>query len=172
LMGLQAIELCADIFRERGYRLAIYLASEGVPEAAQLLHEKTGIPFDLVPYDPQNNNHILKLHGQARVSIGLSMSDAISTSFLEAMMMGSFPIQSNTGCANEWVTSGKTAFLVPPEEPVVIAEALRRALSDDTLVDDAIKVNDKTLQEKMEYEKVKRIAITAYKKIHGKDALA
>jgi hypothetical protein len=39
---------------------------------------------------------ILKLHGRPRISISLSISDAISRSVLEAMVMGAFPIQRMT----------------------------------------------------------------------------
>ncbi len=63
--------------------------------------------------------------------------DGISQSFLEALLMGSFPIQSDTGCACEWAEDGATALLVPPEEPAAVAAALRRTLTDDALVDGA-----------------------------------
>ncbi len=169
LIGLQAIEMCADLIKEHGYRLVIYLPSEGIPEAAMKLQKKTGIPIEIVPYTTHEN--ILKLHGQARVSIGLSMSDAISTSFLEAIVMGSFPIQSCTSCANEWVTSGETAFLVPPEDPQIIADALVRALSDDQLVDRAAEQNRITIEKRLDYKKVKDIVIATYQKIYKQEPL-
>jgi glycosyltransferase involved in cell wall biosynthesis len=170
LVGLKAIEMCADIFKEKGYRLAIYLASPGVPRAAMKLRKNTGIPVEFLPYTSHEN--MLKLHGQARVSMGLSMSDAISTSFLEAIVMGAFPIQSCTSCANEWVTSGETAFLVPPEDPQVIADALRRALVDDHLVDKAAEMNNKMLRERLDYKKVKDVVISTYQKIYHKESPA
>jgi len=71
---------------------------------------------------------MLHYYGRARIYIGLSISDAISTSLLEAMVMGAFPIQSCTACADEWIEDGKSGFIVPPEDPHVIAEAIRRAL--------------------------------------------
>jgi glycosyltransferase involved in cell wall biosynthesis len=104
--------------------------------------------------------------------MGLSMSDAISTSFLEAIVMGAFPIQSCTSCANEWVTSGETAFLVPPEDPQVIADALRRALVDDHLVDKAAEMNNKMLRERLDYKKVKDVVISTYQKIYHKESPA
>lgn len=169
LVGLKAIEICADIFREKGYRLVIYLASPGVPRAAMRLRKNTGIPVEFLPYTSHEN--MLKLHGQARVSIGLSMSDAISTSFLEAAVMGAFPIQSCTSCANEWVNSGETAFLVPPEDPQIIADALRKALVDDNLVNHAAELNDKMLRERLDYKKVKDVVTSTYQKIYNKKPL-
>lgn len=169
LNGLQALEMCADVIKERGYRLLIYLASPSVKTAAQRFHKKTGIPVEFISYTSHEN--MLKLHGQARVSIGLSMSDAISTSFLEAIVMGSFPIQSGTSCANEWVTSGETAFLVDPEDVPAISSALCRALTDDALVDRASQVNGQLVRERLDYRKLRGIVVSSYEKIHAKEAL-
>src|SRR5208283_874788 len=72
LMGLKAIEMCADVFKERDYRLAIFSPSPGVPQAAMELQRKMQIPIELIPYNPSGNEHVLRLHGQARISIALS----------------------------------------------------------------------------------------------------
>jgi hypothetical protein len=161
LVGLRAIELCADLIK--GYRVAIYVASSEVKIAAELLTHATGIPIDIVP--PSSHEEILRLHGRARVSIGLGISDAISTSLLEAMTMGSFPIQSNTSCANEWVQCGETAILVPPEDPNAVAKALRRALSDDALVDRAAEINAGVTAERIDRSVVQPQVIAMYEKI-------
>ena len=163
LIGLQAIEKCAEIVRGNNYKVIIYLASPGVPEAAKEMERRTGIPVEIIPYS--SHERMLQLHGQARVSIGLSMSDAISTSFLEAIVMGSFPIQSCTSCANEWITDGVSGILVPPEDPNMIAAALTRALTDNELVDTAARLNMKTLRNKLDYEKVQNVVVGIYKKI-------
>jgi hypothetical protein len=168
LEGIRAIEMCSDIILQKGYKIVIYLASPGVPEAAETLR-KNKIPVEIMAYTSHEN--MLKLHGRARVSIGLSMSDAISTSFLEAIVMGSFPIQSCTGCANEWVTSGQTAFLVPPEDPYEVAIALRQALTDDKLVDRAAKINRKMLIGRLDYRKVQEVVISTYEDIYKKKHL-
>ena len=36
--------------------------------------------------------------------------------------MGSFPIQSDTACADEWIEDGVSGLIVPPEDP----DSLRR----------------------------------------------
>jgi hypothetical protein len=96
LVGLRAIALCANELQ--GYRIVIYLASPEVKIAAELVSQSTGIPIDLIP--PCSHDDMLRLYGRARVYIGLSISDAISTSFLEAIVMGAFPIQSCTACGD------------------------------------------------------------------------
>jgi len=62
--------------------------SSDVKIAAQLLKSSAGISVDIMP--PCSPEEILRLHGLARSSIGLSIGDGIPMSFLEAMIMGSF----------------------------------------------------------------------------------
>ena len=47
---------------------------------------------------------ILEMHSKSRISIALSLSDGLPSSFLESMAMGSFPIQSDTSVANSPVS--------------------------------------------------------------------
>ena len=161
LVGLRAIELCANALK--GYRIGIYLANSDVKIAAELVAKSTGIPIDIVPYC--SHDDMLRQYGRARVYIGLSISDGISISSLEAIMMGAFPIQSCTACADEWIVDGETGFIVPPEDPEPIAAAIRRAVSDDALVDRAAELNSKVAQERLDQAKIKPQVIDIYKKI-------
>lgn len=161
LVGLRAIELCADMLK--GYKVAIYLAAPEVKIAAELVSHSTGIPIEIIPKSP--HAEILKLHGMARISIGLSISDAISTSLLEAMVMGSFPIQSYTSCADEWIVDGKSGILVHPDDPDKIAMAIRKAVLEDDLVDNARAINSKVIEDKLEYTAIQSQVIEMYKKL-------
>jgi hypothetical protein len=147
LVGLRAVERCADVLRD--YSISVYLpgyylsGSVEVREAVDRVRRSTGLAIDVDPPRGWTREEVLRLHGRARVSIGLSITDGLSTSLLEAMMLGSFPIQSATGCQDEWLRDGETAFFVHPDEPMAIEAALRRALSDDGLVDRAAVENAK-----------------------------
>ena len=164
LVGLRALERCADILK--GYTVAVYLGfTKEVKIAAELFSHSTGIPVKMIPYT--SHDEILRYHGQARVSIGLSISDAISTSFLEALVMGSFPIQSWTACADEWIEDGKTGLLVPPEDPDVVEKAIRRALTDDELVNRAAEENWRTAIERLDASKLKEKVINFYGEVIG-----
>lgn len=149
LFALKALEQAADVLK--GYEIVIYAShpDSGVSLAAELFTQRTGIPTRIIPRGTPNKE-ILKLHGSARVSIGVSISDAISTSLLEAIVMGSFPIQSYTACADEWIQDGVTGLIVPPEDPSAIEKAIRRALADDQLVNTAAKLNWKTTRERLD----------------------
>ncbi len=162
LVGLRALERCADLLR--GYEVAIYGASPDVVLAAGLFSQSTGVRTTIVPKDSPHAE-ILGKHGQARISIGLSISDAISTSFLEALVMGSFPIQSWTACADEWIEDGRGGLLVPPEDPDLIEQAIRRALSDDGLVDEAARINALTAQ-RLDYEVIRTQVVALYERVY------
>ena len=165
LVGIRSLERCADVLK--GYTVVIYCNSQGtdIKIAAELLSQSTGIEAKLLPANTPNEE-ILAYHGQARISIGLSISDAISTSLLEAMAMGSFPIQSDTSCAKEWITDGISGLIVPPEDPEIIEQAIRRALSDDDLVDTAAGINEQKIKKDADYDKLKELTIQSYFKIY------
>lgn len=162
LVGLRALSRCRDILG--GYTVAVYSAYPDVVIAAELFSDETGVPVQIIP---NNTSHqgILSLHAQARVSIGLSISDAISTSFLEAMVMGSFPIQSCTACAEEWIEHSISGMIVPPEDPDIIEMAIRTALSDDELVNKAAQLNWLTAQDRLDGSLLREKTINMYSEL-------
>jgi glycosyltransferase involved in cell wall biosynthesis len=166
LVGLRAIALCAPQLRD--YRVAIYSASPEVKMAAELASHSVGIPIELIP--PSSHEDMLRLYGSARVCIGLSISDGISTSLLEAMVMGAFPIQSCTACVDEWLVDGKTGVVVPPEDPEAVAAAIRRAVSDDALVDYAAGQNAQVAAERLDYAVIQAQVNAMYERVAAQTA--
>jgi len=167
LVGLRALALCAQELE--GYRVAIYAASPEVEIAAELFAQDNHIPTEIIP--ACEHEYMLHLYGQARLYIGLSISDGISTSLLEAMVMGAFPIQSCTACADEWIVDGKSGFVVPPEDPEVIAKAILRALSDDRLVDRAAEINAQVTEERLDQRLIQPQVVEIYQKIYAERLL-
>jgi len=161
LVALRAIAMCASVLK--GYRVAIYSASDDVVIAAELASQSTGIPIEVIP--SCSHDDMLALFGHARIYIGLSISDAISTSLLEAIAMGAFPIQSCTACADEWIENGRTGLIVPPEDPERVAMAIRRAVSDDALVDKAAEENARVAAERLDASVIQPQVIAMYERI-------
>jgi hypothetical protein len=89
---------------------------------------------------PLNRLAMLRLFDEALVYRGCSKSDAISTSFLEALVYGAYPIQTNTSCANEWINKGAKASLVGLNSLEVI-EVLTSVLNDPELLSSSQKIN-------------------------------
>jgi glycosyltransferase involved in cell wall biosynthesis len=161
LVGIRALAMCADALQ--GYTVAIYAATPDVEISANLFSQDTGIPVEFIP--PCSHEEMLRWYGRARVYIGLSISDAISTSMLEAVVMGAFPIQSNTSCANEWISHGSGGFIVPAEDPEIISKAIREAVLNDSLVDNADEINKKLAYERLDEKIIKPQVIAMYKEI-------
>ena len=159
LFALEAIRMCAD--RLRSFAIKVYAAHPDVRIAAELLRQDTQLDIDCLPFHV-DHDEMLRLHGAARISIGLGISDGISTSFLEALAMGSFPIQSYTACADEWVQDGVSGFIVSPGDPALIAERIVRAAGDDALVDGAAAINRRTAEERLDHMKISQAVVDAY----------
>lgn len=161
-VGLEALRKCVSLLQ--GYKIIIFNADGDMITAGRLFEQTTGIPVSFVP---SNSSHedILKIHGASRLSIGLSISDAISTAVLEAMAMGSFPIQSNTSCAGEWFQNGQSGFLVPAENPLVIAAAIKKTLKNDVLVDRAAKINRQIIHQRLDEKEIKQKTLDFYRTV-------
>jgi glycosyltransferase involved in cell wall biosynthesis len=72
----------------------------------------------------KSHAELMDLFNRARIYLGCSISDGISTSFLEAISHGVYPIQTNTSCANEWVEKGIHASLVSLDIDQISSELL------------------------------------------------
>ncbi len=136
LTALDALVQAGDALK--GFSVRVFLATPDVKaRIAQL--QAQGMDIEALPTLP--HEELLALFAQARVYLGVSVSDAISTALLEAMVMGAFPIQTHTACCDEWFEDGEGGFAIPPDDVSVIADRLTRALRDGALVDGAAQIN-------------------------------
>jgi len=143
--ALVAIDALAGVVDDlEGYEVMIYSASIRARLGALRLKIKHGISVQIVRKRTSHTD-MLKLFSESRVYLGISLSDGISTSLLEAMATGCYPVQTNTGCACEWVTES-SGSLVRPDNVQAISAQLREALTNDELVDEAARVNSETIR--------------------------
>jgi predicted RNase H-like nuclease (RuvC/YqgF family) len=109
----------------------------------------------------KQQDEIMKEFSKSRIYIGCSESDGISTSFLESLITGAYPIQTNTSCANEWILKGAIASLVSLDSKAILKE-VRIALSDDSLVNNASWVNYEVSRKFLAKSEIKKIASEFY----------
>lgn len=166
LIALKALEKCSR--QMKNFELVIFSADESTIKLANRLAKKGVLKIRIIPKRTPHQE-ILALQAKSRVSIGLSISDAISTSMLEAMVMGSFPIQSNTACADEWIEDGVSGFIVVPDDINALVKRIKTALRDDVLVDNAWKINFKTARQRLDQKIIEKKTIAMYKQVYGKD---
>jgi glycosyltransferase involved in cell wall biosynthesis len=144
LIALKACELAADHLH--GYEVVIYSASlKARLRALKLRHVHKVRVTILKKRTP--HHEMLKNFSEARVYIGISQSDGISTSLLEAMATGCYPIQTNTSCANEWLTT-ISGSIVMHNSVDLITNALIKAIQADDFVNQAAVLNSDTSKSK------------------------
>jgi iron only hydrogenase large subunit-like protein len=80
------------------------------------------------------------------------------------MATGCYPIQSDTSCANEWLTSNSSS-IVSSGSIELISKALESALCDDRLVDEISEINLKTIDNLASIQYVRTVALDFYTRI-------
>lgn len=138
-LPISILELIAEEFPS--YVFHFYSVTEDVQLLLDRLPEKLQSRIRITTVK-QRITHFEMLHEfqKSRIYIGCSESDGVSTSFLEALTTGTYPIQTGTSCANEWVIKGAVASIIELTESSLLS-AIREALISDSLVDDASRIN-------------------------------
>lgn len=95
--------------------------------------------------NPMSSQQIASEYQKSLIYMGASRSDGISTSFLEAMNYGAFPIQTNTSCAQEWIDKGCVGRVVAPNREVLL-KTLNDVYSDKNVMTGAAETNRNVLQ--------------------------
>ena len=157
-----ALDAISEISKElMEYEIIVYSANQKTIRSVRRIRKEANLNVRAIPKKRLSHSEMLNLFGTARAYIGVSLSDGISTSLLEAMAMGSFPIQTNTSCAEEWIEDGVTGKLIGPNQEEV-KKSLQLALRNDSLVDQASVVNRKTIETKCNEEQIKLKSLKFY----------
>jgi glycosyltransferase involved in cell wall biosynthesis len=135
---LSAVHMAADALR--GYTIRITVAGQHLKDSARAIASATGLNIVVESHLPLHRDAIDRL-GNCRTVVGLGISDGISTTLLEAMAVGTFPIQGCGSCGNEWIHPDRTGILVNPHDVQALAGAIRRSVTDDAMVDAAAPIN-------------------------------
>jgi glycosyltransferase involved in cell wall biosynthesis len=145
-----ALESLAQVGNEiSNFEIVVYSTDPKTRRIIKRLQKTTDLNIRAIAKHGMSHGQMLQLFSSARIYIGISRSDGISTSLLEAMSTGCFPIQTSTSCASEWVTHGLSGFLVDHEDVKQIASAIREAAVNDSLVDNAAGLNRVTAQARL-----------------------
>ena len=133
-VALEAVEAIAGDLQ--AYRLVVYSANRGTIRLANQIARRTGLDITVFGKGKLSHNQVLELFASAKIYVGLSLSDGISTSLLESMAMGAIPVQTSTACCDEWFTDSGvkvTEITVPKVQEAILAGlklAENQALSD------------------------------------------
>lgn len=152
-LALKAVQEVSPLLA--GYEINIISANRKTKKLANRLIREKKLNIKVHGKKSLSHNHVLDLFRKSRVYIGISLSDAISTSLLESIVSGTYPIQTNTSCADEWIEHGISGSIVEPDSKVIAIE-LTKAIKDDSLVNSAALMNRKTAFTRLDNQQIKQ----------------
>jgi glycosyltransferase involved in cell wall biosynthesis len=103
----------------------------------------------------------------AQVIVSPSIHDGTPNSLLEGMACGCFPVVGDLESIREWITHGQNGFLVDPNDPQSIADAILIALEREDLRREAAGLNAKVISARAEYGTNMEKAVGFYKLLVG-----
>ena len=150
LNALESVERLASEMNLSKYKFRVFSASRDVRPKVEQMQQINGLDIQVLPRMPKNE--LMNYFAEARAYLGLAISDGLSTSMVEAMANGAFPIQSENSAAPNFLKAGVTGGVVNPWKIEEIAQILKSALTDDVLVDLAAATNLETLTKKYNWQ--------------------
>jgi hypothetical protein len=143
----------------RGYKIIVYSANRSVLKLAKQVSKQTGLEIKAFGKGAMSHKQVLEMFAESKIYVGLSESDGISTSMLEAMAMGAIPVQTSTACCDEWF--GDSGVAVHEITVPAVKNAIRQGLRLAGHPANSQK-NIQTIKNKASSETVKEIALTFY----------
>ena len=107
------------------------------------------------------HDEVLNLLRKSIIYIGASKSDGISTTFLESLVAGAYPVQTETSCAIEWTKKGFHASVVPPNFESIYYAA-KHALSNLNETEKLVLINKKLSELHLSSTSIRQIALKFY----------
>jgi glycosyltransferase involved in cell wall biosynthesis len=133
-----------------GYKIGVFSASTAVALQVDYLQNNSSLDIEIIKRT--SNNEIRNYFSKSRIYIGLAISDGLSTSMVEAMEQGAFPIQSKNSAAELFIKNGRTGYIVDPWDIFGVANCIEKAVKDDQMVDAAVIENLYSLEKNYSYE--------------------
>jgi glycosyltransferase involved in cell wall biosynthesis len=124
LVALDAVESLGA--KLTGFSFHVYSADKVVVDRVKLMGQTGAYSISVSEKGSMSHAEMLALFESAIIYIGLSESDGISTSLLEAMAMGAIPVQTSTACCDEWF--GDSGVPVRSIEVDTVAQSILSAL--------------------------------------------
>jgi glycosyltransferase involved in cell wall biosynthesis len=131
-----------------GFEIVVYSCDAVTLRIVSKLNKYEQMHIKAFPKHALSNFEVIQLMSRAACFIGLSTSDGLPASTIEAIGSGAIPIQSNTSCAGAWIESGSTGFIVDYWDVDAVAKhleeicrspsmSIRRASSQASTVQEA-----------------------------------
>lgn len=114
-----------------------------------------------------SHDEMLALFRKAAVYVGFSRSDGISTSFLEALACGAYPLQTSTACIDEWGQKGAEFTSLSIDNPELAVSQLIASLQYSDMREQASKINFAVAHKHLNSLQIGRVLRDNYSSILG-----
>lgn len=99
-LALASLESLSEELRD--YEVVVFSCNFSTLKKVKKIQKRNTLNIRCFGKGELTHSRILELFSKAVVYVGISMSDGISTSMLEAMAMGAIPVQTSSACCAEW----------------------------------------------------------------------
>lgn len=138
------------------FKIVFYSCNAKTVRLVKKLKRKTGLNIEWHGKGELAHTEMLDLFASARIYIGISLSDGISTSLLEAMAMGAFPIQTSTACVDEWFEDDVAGRALKTPNANELVSALIRFLPANATNGAAMAINKEAIANKAKWSEIRQ----------------
>ena len=129
----------------KDFEIVVFSASFRTRFYCTYLRKRYGLKIHAYRKHHFDREQMLSLFARSIIYVGASRTDGVSTSALEAMSQGAFPIQTNTSCIGNFIVHGVTGLTPGPSEDE-LENAIIRALEIVKDNKDFIQANESILR--------------------------
>ena len=112
--------------------IVVFSANVRTIMLAARLRRRSSLKIRVFPKNRLSHAEMQKIFYNSLVYVGVSESDGISTSMLEAMAAGAIPVQTHSSCCEEWFKSSGVSIKKIDPESVAAAILLGLSLARDS----------------------------------------
>lgn len=108
------------------------------------------------------NDKLPQLLSQSAIYVAFPTTEGVSSSLFEAMAMGCFPIVSDLPANQAFLSQKKNGILVPVEDVSQLANAIRFAVDNPKMVENAIRMNREFIEQHVDFKRNMKVIYQRY----------
>lgn len=152
------------VLKKQPHAKFIFSSMQGELQAMQWIRElQIENSVELLGHVPHEK--MGEIFRRAQIVVSPSIHDGTPNSLIEAMACGCFPIAGDLESIREWITHGQNGFLMDPNDPQAMADAILLGLEREDLRRDAAGLNAEIISARAEYATNMKRVVEFYEKV-------
>jgi hypothetical protein len=149
------------------FEIVVYSCDNATLRLISRLNRREGMAIKAFPKHSLSNIEVIDLMSRAFCFIGLSTSDGLPASTIEAIGSGAIPIQSNTSCAGNWIDSGSSGFLVNYSDVETVVSSLETIIDNSEAFSEKAALQAARVRDDFAIDRMKALADRTYSLVMG-----